>query len=103
EPLRRCGFGKGQGTELTMEYSSPATLTELLAERANSHAERLALVFEDRRWSYGEFQGEVERLAGALLERGVNKGDRIAFFLPNCAEFLFATFAVTRIGAVFVP
>ncbi|MGH7929112.1 MAG: AMP-binding protein, partial [Candidatus Binatia bacterium] len=33
----------------------------------------------------------------------VKQGDRIAFVLPNCAEFLFAVFAVTKIGAVFVP
>ena len=34
---------------------------------------------------------------------GVKKGDHIAFVLPNCPEFLFALFAVTKIGAVFIP
>lgn len=86
-----------------MEHSSPATLTELLSERARRHPERLALIFRDQRWSYADFEREVEQVAGALLRIGVKKGDRIAFLLPNCAEFLFATFAATRIGAVFVP
>ena len=86
-----------------MEHSSPATLTELLSDRVRQHPERLALIFRDQRWSYADFQREVEQVAGALLRMGVQKGDRIAFLLPNCAEFLFATFAATRIGAVFVP
>ena len=38
-----------------------------------------------------------KRVAGALLRIGVKKGDRVAFLLPNCGEFLFATFAVTAI------
>lgn len=86
-----------------MEHSSPATLSELLSTRVRRHPEKLALTFKDRRWTYAEFQREVDRVARAFLGLGVRNGDRIAFLLPNSAEFLFATFAVTRIGAVFVP
>jgi acyl-CoA synthetase (AMP-forming)/AMP-acid ligase II len=86
-----------------MEHSSPATLTELFVARAARHPDKLALIFKDRRWSYDEFQREVNRIANGLIRLGVAKGYRIAFLLPNSAEFLFATFAVTRIGAVFVP
>ena len=86
-----------------MEHSSPATLWELLSSRARRHPEKLALSFKGRRWTYAEFEHEVERVARAFLGLGIKKGDRIAFLLPNTAEFLFATFAVTRIGAVFVP
>jgi len=86
-----------------MNYSSPATLTELLGARARRHPDKLALIFKNRRWSYAEFQREVDRVANGFLRMGVKRGDRIAFVLPNCAEFLFAVFAVTQIGAVFVP
>ena len=88
---------------MTMEHSSPATLTDLLGARAARHPDKLALIFKDRRWSYAEFQREVDRVANGFLRIGVKKGDRIAFLLPNSAEFLFATFAVTKISAVFVP
>jgi len=84
-------------------YSSPATLTELLDERVRRHPDRLALIFKERRWSYAEFQRETDRVANGLLRLDVQKRERIAFVLPNCAEFLFAVFAVTKIGAVFVP
>ena len=86
-----------------MNHTSPATLAELLHERAKSHPDELALIFRDQRWNYAEFEGEVDRLANGFRKIGVKHGDRIAFVLPNCAEFLFAVFAATRIGAVFVP
>ena len=86
-----------------MKHSSPATLGELLGNRVKQHPDRLALIFQDRRWTYAEFQNEVDRIANGFRQTGVKRGDRIAFLLPNCPEFLFATFAVTRIGAVFVP
>ena len=96
-------IGTPKDAASTVTYSSPATLTEMLDERVQRHPDRLALSFKDRRWSYGEFQRESDRVANGLLRLGVQKGDRIAFVLPNCAEFLFAVFAVTKIGAVFVP
>ena len=88
---------------MTMEHSSPTTLSEMLSSQAKRHPDKLALIFKDRRWSYAEIQREVDRVANGLLRLGVRKGDRIAFFLPNCGEFLFSVFAVTKIGAVFVP
>ena len=86
-----------------MEHSSPATLTELLGARVAQHPDQLALIFKESRWTYSEFQRAVDRVVNGFIRIGVKKGDRIAFLLPNCAEFLFATFAVTQIGAVFVP
>ncbi|MBI3065604.1 MAG: hypothetical protein HYY82_11800, partial [Deltaproteobacteria bacterium] len=49
-----------------MTHSSPATLTELLSARAARHPDKLALVFKDRRWSYAEFQREVDRAANGF-------------------------------------
>ena len=86
-----------------MEHISPATLNELLGYRVARHPEKVALIFKDRRWTYLEFEREANRVAHGLKNIGVKKGGKIAFVLPNCAEFLFAVFAVTKIGAVFVP
>jgi acyl-CoA synthetase (AMP-forming)/AMP-acid ligase II len=86
-----------------MKHTPPATLNEMLQSRVKQHPEKLALIFKEGQWNYAGFQREVERVANGLIRIGVNRGDRIAFMLPNCAEFLFAVFAVTKIGAVFVP
>jgi len=86
-----------------MKHSTPATLAELLRGRAAKHPDKLALIFAHRRWSYGAFEREVNRVANGFLRLGVKKSDRVALVLPNCAEFLFTVFALTKIGAVFVP
>jgi acyl-CoA synthetase (AMP-forming)/AMP-acid ligase II len=86
-----------------MKHAYPATLTDLLGERVKAHPDKLALTFKDDRWSYAEFAREVDRVANGFLNLGVQRGDRIAFVLPNCGEFLFAAFAASKIGAVFVP
>ena len=86
-----------------MTHSYPATLTDLLDEQVKDHPHKLALTFKDRRWSYADFARDVDRVANGFLNMGVKKGDRVAFILPNCGEFLFAVFAATKIGAVFVP
>lgn len=82
---------------------APSTLPELLRERAEKNPRSLAILFRDRRFTYADLQREVNRVANGFLGLGVRKGDKIAFLLPNCPEFLFAVFAAAKIGAVFVP
>ena len=86
-----------------MKHVPPATLCELLGNEATRQPDQVALIFKDQRWTYREFQREVNRVARGLNGIGVRKGDRVALVLPNSAEFLFAVFATTAIGAVFVP
>ncbi|KAE9984410.1 hypothetical protein BLS_002441 [Venturia inaequalis] len=55
---------------------------------------------EGRKISYGELLREVSRLAYALKEMGVRKGDTVALYLPMIPEAVFAFLACSRIGAV---
>jgi acyl-CoA synthetase (AMP-forming)/AMP-acid ligase II len=86
-----------------MTHIPPATLRELLADGAMRHPDRIALIFQDQRWTYRDFWRAANRVANGLNEIGVRRGDRVALVLPNSAEFLLAVFAITAIGAVFVP
>ena len=75
----------------------------LLSRHARYQPDKLALVFEDTRWSYREYNRNVNRLANALLDLGIKKGDKIATLLPNCLELLEVYWAVAKVGAVVVP
>ncbi|HIJ19586.1 MAG TPA: AMP-binding protein [Deltaproteobacteria bacterium] len=75
----------------------------LLSRHARYQPDKLALVFEDARWSYREYNRSVNRLANALLDLGIKKGDKIATLLPNCLELLEVYWAVAKVGAVVVP
>ncbi|AGL00038.1 acyl-CoA synthetase (AMP-forming)/AMP-acid ligase II [Desulfoscipio gibsoniae DSM 7213] len=65
------------------------------------HPNRNAIICGDdgRIFSWLEFESMINKFGNALLKMGVNKGDRVAVYLPNSPEFLFAFFAVARIGA----
>jgi len=68
------------------------------------HGDREALVDvpTHRRWTYNELDVEVDELARGLLELGVEKGDRVGIWSPNCAEWVLLQYATAKVGAILV-
>ena len=64
---------------------------------------RLALIVGDRRFTYGELNARVDRLAGVFVREGLAKGARVATVTENCLEMIEVFWACARTGAVFVP
>jgi fatty-acyl-CoA synthase len=83
---------------------SESTVGQFLVDTARRFPERQAVVFREQeiRWSWREFQQEVDVLASGLLELGIGKGDRVGIWSPNRVEWLMTQFATARIGAVLV-
>jgi fatty-acyl-CoA synthase len=81
---------------------SPLTPLDFLARSALVYPEATAVVDGDRRLTYAEFQGRVDRLTAALHALGVGPGDRVAVLAPNGAMALEAHFGPMRIGAILV-
>src|SRR5438874_10630894 len=78
-----------------------ANLASQAARRAPDHP---ALVWNDKQWSWAEFDRRVRGFATALVERyGVAKGDRILVQSQNCNQLFESMFACFRVGAVWVP
>jgi long-chain acyl-CoA synthetase len=75
----------------------------LLSRHAQYQPDKPALVFEENRLTYKEYNQNVNRLANALLDMGIQKGDKISTLLPNCMEILEVYWAAAIIGAVAVP
>jgi fatty-acyl-CoA synthase len=74
-----------------------------LQRNASSLGERTAVVHGDRRYDYAELQRRCNRFASALLDRGLEKHDRVAVLCPNIPPLLEAHFAVPLAGGVLVP
>ena len=62
-----------------------------------------AIVFRDQRMSYRELDDRVTRLAHALADLGVHRGDRVALLSANHPVYLEALFAAGLLGAILVP
>jgi fatty-acyl-CoA synthase len=96
----------------TISYASGTSTVGLLGEliganlaaTAARHPDREALVevATGRRWTYARFATEVELVARGLLGMGIDKGDRVGIWAPNCAEWVLVQYATARVGAVLV-
>lgn len=65
--------------------------------------DRLAVIFEDHRFTFGLLNERVTRLANTLKRLGVKKGDRVALFQVNCNQCVETYFAVAKLGALYLP
>ena len=54
-------------------------------------------------YTYAELDERVNRLANALVDRGIEKGDKVALLAPNTHYFIETLYATNKLGAVFVP
>lgn len=78
-------------------------LNTLLARHSRYYPDKLAVVFEGQRLSFTEFNVRVNRLANALLDMGIRKGDKVATILSNCLEVLDIYQVASKTGIVVVP
>ncbi|MEU4222802.1 AMP-binding protein [Nonomuraea sp. NPDC026600] len=76
--------------------------SHLVASAAEAGS-RVALVFEDRSWTYAELDLAIRRTVRRLADGGVGKGDRVVMLGAARPEALITLFATTRMGAVLVP
>jgi long-chain acyl-CoA synthetase len=76
---------------------------KLVWRNAQYRPDCLAVVFQERRLNWREFNQRVNRVANAFLSLGVTKGAKVATILPNSLELLEVYWATAKIGAVVVP
>ncbi len=62
-----------------------------------------AIVACDRTLSYGELNGEANRVAHSLMSRGVKHGDRVILLLPRTSRVICCMFGVSKAGAAYIP
>jgi crotonobetaine/carnitine-CoA ligase len=79
-------------------------LPRILRARAEEHPDRDYLRFADGPWlSYGEVNARANRVANALVARGLRPGECVSTLMPNCVENLIVWFGIQKAGAVQSP
>ena len=84
-------------------------ITEILARNARMYGGEIALIerepAKDKRVAitWQEFDDIANRVANALIAKGVKKGDKVIHLMMNCLEWLPAYFGILRTGAWAVP
>ena len=93
-------YAAGETTTPLLEETIGANLARTVA----AHPDREALVeaATGRRWTWAELDADVDALARGLMAAGVEVGDRVGIWAPNCAEWTLTQYAAARTGAVLV-
>src|SRR3978361_1153421 len=93
-------------------YAIGETDPPLIEETIGANFERTVASYGDnealvefasgRRWTYAELDRDVNALARGLMGAGIEKGDRVGVWSPNCAEWTIAQYASAKVGAILV-
>jgi len=75
----------------------------VLENNVDKFPNKEAIIFEERRLTYKQLGERVDALAKGLQDLGLKGGDIVAILLLNCSEYLEITFAVNKLGGVWLP
>jgi long-chain acyl-CoA synthetase len=104
-PRDRPWFKKGIWPERvpkSLEYRRD-TLAYILERTAERVPQQTALIFFGKKISFKELDDLSNRFANALIDLGVEKGDRVSLLLPNSPQFVISYFGTLKAGATVVP
>jgi acyl-CoA synthetase (AMP-forming)/AMP-acid ligase II len=79
------------------------TVGEMLTRNANKFPTKKAVVSEEASLDFKTLNDRVNRLANALVKKGLKKGDRIGVLIHNCHQFIEIYFAAAKTGGIFCP
>ena len=80
-----------------------STLVQHFLERsADRSPDKTALVCGDQRLTYRQVEQRANQLVHALIQMGMERGERIAVYLPNSVEAVVSIFGILKAGGVFV-
>ena len=93
-------------------YDAGPTDTPILEDTIGADFERTAARYPDvealvdvaqgLRYTYAELNAEVDVVARGLMAMGIEKGDRVGIWAPNCAQWTLAQYAAAKVGAILV-
>jgi fatty-acyl-CoA synthase len=95
-----------------VSYSDGASAVPLMGETIGDNLRRIAVTYAasealvdvptGRRWTYAQLDADTDTVGVGLLALGINKGDRVGIWAPNCAEWVVLQYATAKIGAILV-
>lgn len=90
-----------KGVPQTFDIPS-VPLFHFLEESARKYPDRACTIFKGAVITYKEMNATSDRVAAALVELGMKKGDRVGIFMPNSPQFVMVFFGILKAGGVVV-
>ncbi len=97
---------------MALSYASGTSAVPLLGQtigdnledtvRRFGNREALVVVHEGKRWTYAQLNADVDRIARRLLAMGLQVGDRVGIWAPNCSAWTMLQYATAKVGVILV-
>ena len=78
-------------------------LATVFENSVNEHPEKPAIVFGDKRFSFGQVNKVINQIANGMVDIGIEAGDKVALSCPNLPFFPMVYYAILKVGATVVP
>jgi long-chain acyl-CoA synthetase len=91
-----------KGIPHSLEPYPEISVFSMLESAVRRFPDNVATAWFGAHMTYRELLDDVERFSAALAGLGVAKGDRVAFILPNCPQYVVAFYGTVRNGAIAV-
>ena len=89
--------------DTSMDYPKNKCVHELFEEQVAKTADKVAVIACDKTLTYAELNEQANRIAHALVAKGVNVGDIVAFALPRKSYLIATMFGILKAGAAYLP
>ncbi|MGH8506260.1 MAG: long-chain-acyl-CoA synthetase [Stenotrophobium sp.] len=93
-------LNKGLWNMATLSRDRRGSIGLRVEQMARRYPKRTALIFDNRSWSYAEFNAWANRIAALLRAQGVRKGHSVALLMENRPEVLACITAIVKLGAI---
>ena len=89
--------------DTAVDYQSDKCVHQLFEEQVEKESDKVAVVACDKTLTYAELNEEANRIAHSLIEKGVGKGDIVAFMLPRRSYLIATMLGILKSGAAYMP
>ncbi len=78
-------------------------MTGYLRKQARQMPDKPCIIYYGAKMTFAQLDDYSDRFAAWLAGQGLEKGDRVAVFMPNCPQFLIAFYGILKLGCIHVP
>ncbi len=85
------------------DYPRDKTIADLFEEQANKVPNNIAIIFDNEKMTYEEFNKKANKLARYLQEKGVKSQDKVVILADKSIDLYISIIAILKLGALYVP
>ena len=89
--------------DTAMEYPKDKCVHQLFEEQVAKTPDKVAVIACDKTLTYAKLNEQANRIANALIDKGVGVGDIVAFALPRKSYLIATMFGILKAGAAYLP